>query len=91
MEREPGKRADDRAVDADELKVAPQQDLELTGGVFGVPVLDCRRDKGFEFVFEGVNNRLGARRKVGRSAREAPDRRVPVRLSRSARRRGGSL
>jgi hypothetical protein len=49
------------AVDADVLQISPQQQLELTRRLSGVPVLDGPGDEARKFVVELVGERPGSR------------------------------
>src|SRR5215207_666570 len=46
MDGQAGERADDRAVDADELQVPPDLQFDLAGGLDTVPALDGVGDQG---------------------------------------------
>src|SRR5688572_9114032 len=50
VDQETGHAADDGPVDADELQVAAEQELELVGRLVGVPAGDGRRDQRRDLV-----------------------------------------
>jgi hypothetical protein len=61
VQGQPDTRAHHRAVDADELQIAAEEQFQLAGGLGGVPTLDGPGDQAGEFVVELVGEGPGAR------------------------------
>ena len=57
MQDQPHTRPHHRAVDADELQVAAEEQFQLAGGLGGVPPLDGPGDQAGELVVELVGQR----------------------------------
>ena len=55
MDAEPGQRADDGAVDPDELQVAAHVQLDALGRLLAVPAVDRHRDDLGELAAVGVD------------------------------------